>query len=76
MVEFLQKRLDATKVFTIFKLIDANNNTRTTGFTKDTTIVRLLKPQILLTLKADPAVKQEDKSFKTRLILKIKNKGQ
>jgi len=75
-VEFLQKRLDTTKVFTIFKLIDANNNTRTSGFTKDTTIVRLLKPQILLTLKADPAVKQEDNSFKTRLILKIKNAGQ
>ena len=74
-VEFLQKRLDTTKVFTIFKLIDANNNTRTSGFTKDTTIVRLLKPQILLTLKADPAVKQPDNSFKIRLLMKIKNAG-
>ncbi len=75
-VEFLQKRLDTTKVFTIFKLTDANNNARTSGFTKDTTIVRVLKPQILLTLKADPAVKQADNSFKTRLLLKIKNAGQ
>ena len=75
-IEFSQKRLDTTKVFSMYKLIDANNNTRTTGFTKDTTIVRVLKPQILLTLKADPAVKQEDNSFKTRLLLKIKNAGQ
>ncbi|MBP5999616.1 MAG: gliding motility-associated C-terminal domain-containing protein [Sediminibacterium sp.] len=75
-IEFLQKRLDTTKVFTIYKLIDANNNTRTTGFTKDTTIVRLLKPQILLTLKADPAVRQDDNSFKIRLLMKIKNAGQ
>ena len=75
-VEFLQKRLDTTKVFTIFKLIDANNNTRTSGFTKDTTIVRLIKPQILLTLKADPTVKQPDNSFRIRLLMKIKNAGQ
>ncbi len=75
-VEFLHKKLDTTKVFTIFKLIDANNNIRTSGFTKDTTIINVLKPQILLTLKADPAVKQADNSFKTRLLLKIKNAGQ
>jgi gliding motility-associated-like protein len=75
-IEFLHKRLDTSKIFTIFKLIDANNNTRTVGFTKDTTIVRLLKPQILLTLKADPAMKQADNSYKTRLLLKIKNAGQ
>ena len=75
-IEFLQKRLDTTKVFTLFKLIDANNNIRTSGFTKDTTIVRLLKPQIVLTLKADPAIKQPDNSFKTRLLMKIKNVGQ
>ena len=31
--------------------------------------------QILLTLKADPAVKQSDNSFKTRLLLKVKNNG-
>lgn len=75
-IEFLHKKLDTTKVFTIIKLIDANNNVRTSGFTKDTTIVNVLKPQILLTLKADPAVKQADNSFKTRLLLKIKNAGQ
>ena len=75
LVSFKLKRLDTTKVFTIFKLIDANNNTRSSGFTKDTTIVNMLKPKILLTLKADPAVKQADNSFKTRLLLKVKNSG-
>ena len=75
LVSFKLKRLDTTKVFTIFKLIDANNNTRSSGFTKDTTIVNMLKPKILLTLKADPAVKQANNSFKTRLLLKVKNSG-
>lgn len=74
-VTFKLKRLDTTKVFTIFKLIDANNNTRTSGFTKDTTRVNVLKPKILLTLKAEPTVKQADNSFKTRLLLKVKNSG-
>lgn len=74
-VTFKLKRLDTTKVFTIFKLIDANNNTRTSGFTKDTTRVNVLKPRILLTLKAEPTVKQADNSFKTRLLLKVKNSG-
>jgi hypothetical protein len=72
---FTHKRLDTTKVFTIFKLIDANNATRSSGFTKDTTRVNGLTPKILLTLKADPAVKQADNSFKTRLLLKVKNAG-
>ncbi len=74
-VTFLQKRLDTTKVFTIYKLIDANNNVRSSGFTKDTTIVNVLKPKILLTLKAEPTIKQADNSFKTRLLLKVKNSG-
>ncbi len=74
-VIFTHKRLDTTKVFTIFKLIDANNASRSSGFTKDTTRVNVLTPKIVLTLKADPAVKQADNSFKTRLLLKVKNAG-
>ena len=70
-----QKRLDTTKIFTIFKLIDSNNNFRITGFTKDTAIVKVLNPKILMTLKADPTIKQANNSFKTRLLLKIKNAG-
>ena len=68
-------KIDSSNIFSIYKLIDANNNTRVSDFTKDTTIVNILKPKILLTLKADPAVKQADNSFKTRLLLKIKNAG-
>ncbi len=74
-VIFKLKQLDTTKIYTIFKLIDANENVRTSGFTKDTTKVNVLKPKIVLTLKADPTVKQADNSFKTKLLLKIKNAG-
>jgi gliding motility-associated-like protein len=74
-VIFKLKQLDTTKVYTIFKLIDASENARISGFTKDTTKVDLLKPKIVLTLKADPALKQNDNSFKIKLLLKIKNAG-
>jgi gliding motility-associated-like protein len=74
-VIFKLKQLDTTKIYTIFKLIDANDNVRSSGFTKDTTKVNVLKPKIVLNLKADPTVKQNDNSFKTKLLLKIKNVG-
>jgi gliding motility-associated-like protein len=74
-ISFKLKQLDTTKIYTIFKLIDASNSFRTSGFTKDTTKINVLKPKIVLTLKADPTVKQTDNSFKTKLLLKIKNAG-
>ena len=63
---------------TIFKLeqiIDAQSESRINNFTKDTALLQILEPLILLTLKADAAVKQPDNSFKTKLLLKIKNAG-
>ena len=62
-------------IFKIEKLTDALGIERTTGFTKDTALLTILKPLLLLTLKAEPAVIQTDKSFKTQLSLKVKNAG-
>jgi gliding motility-associated-like protein len=62
--------------YTITKIIDANAVVRSSAFTKDTTAIKILKPNIALTLKAGAAVKQPDNSFKTTLSLKIKNSGE
>lgn len=74
-VVFSNKTLDTTKVFSIFKLIDADNIERTTGFIKDTTIVRLLKPLLAMNLTASNPVKQNNGTYIMRLNLVIKNLG-
>ncbi len=70
------KPISSSAKFTITKIIDANSIVRASGFTKDTTKINILKPNIALTLKASAAVKQPDNSFKTTLSLKIKNSGE
>jgi gliding motility-associated-like protein/uncharacterized repeat protein (TIGR01451 family) len=72
---FKLSQLDTTKTYTILKIIDANNNYRITGFTKDTTKVNVLNPKIVLTLKANLPEKQADNSFKSKFFLKVKNVG-
>ena len=62
-------------VFTITKIIDINNSTRLSNFDKDTARLTILRPKILLTLKADLPSKLPDNSFKTRIVMKIKNNG-
>jgi gliding motility-associated-like protein len=62
-------------VFTITKIIDNNNSTRLSNFDKDTARLTILRPKILLTLKADLPSKLPDNSFKTKLVMKIKNNG-
>ncbi len=74
-VVFSQKRLDTSKIFTIFKLIDANSVARTTGFTKDTAVVKILKPLLAMNLTASNPVKQGNGSYLMRLNLVIKNLG-
>jgi gliding motility-associated-like protein len=62
-------------VFTIIKIIDSNNSTRLANFDKDTANLTILRPKILLTLKADLPSKLPDNSFKTKIVMKIKNNG-
>jgi gliding motility-associated-like protein len=62
-------------VFTITKIIDNNNSTRLSNFDKDTARLTILRPKILLTLKADLPSKLPDNSFKTKIVMKIKNNG-
>jgi gliding motility-associated-like protein len=62
-------------VFTIIKIIDSNNSIRLSKFDKDTANLTILRPKILLTLKADLPSKLPDNSFKTKIVMKIKNNG-
>jgi gliding motility-associated-like protein len=62
-------------VFTLIKIVDNEKNTRTNNFDKDTARLYILKPKILLTLKADLPTKLSDNSFKTKILMKIKNNG-
>ncbi len=70
------KSTSTNTIYTLNKIIDNNGAIRTIGFTKDTTSVNIVAPNIALTLKADKATKQPDNSFKTKLLLKIKNSGE
>jgi gliding motility-associated-like protein len=62
-------------VFTLLKIIDNKNSTRIANFDKDTARLTILKPKILLTLKAELPTKLPDNSFKTNILMKIKNNG-
>jgi gliding motility-associated-like protein len=62
-------------VFTIIKIIDSNTSTRLSKFDKDTANLTILRPKILLTLKADLPSKLPDNTFKTKIVMKIKNNG-
>jgi gliding motility-associated-like protein len=62
-------------IFTLLKISDDRNNTRQLNFEKDTARLTILKPKILLTLRADLPSKLPDNSFKTKIVMKIKNSG-
>lgn len=62
-------------VYTLLKIIDKDNIARSFNFDKDTANLNILKPRILLTLKADFPSKLPDNSFKTKIVMKIKNNG-
>jgi gliding motility-associated-like protein len=62
-------------IFTLIKIVDNGNNTRSNNFDKDTARLTILRPKILLTLKADLPTKLPDNSFKTKIVMKIKNNG-
>ena len=68
--------ISADAFYKIVKVIDANNQIRTTGFTKDTAQISILYPKIALTLKAITPIKDPDNTYKLKLIMNIKNEGQ
>ncbi|MFN6245809.1 MAG: Ig-like domain-containing protein [Chitinophagaceae bacterium] len=71
----LAPRKDDTR-YTVLKVTDANDVSRVSKFTKDTAFLNVLKPQLLLTLKAELPTKLPDNSFKTKIIMKVKNNGE
>ena len=66
---------DDTK-YTLLSITDSNNVVRDSNITKDTANLNILKPKILLTLKAELPNKLPDNSFKTKILMKIKNSGE
>jgi len=66
---------DDTK-YTLLSIMDSNKVVRDFNITKDTANLNILKPQILLTLKADLPNKLPDNSFKTKILMKVKNNGE
>jgi gliding motility-associated-like protein len=73
---FKLKPISKTSIFNLYKLIDAGGSERISGFTKDTSIINIAAPNLALTLKAETPTKQSDNSFKTKLLVKLKNVGE
>ena len=73
---FKLKPISKTSIFNLYKLIDAGGSERISGFTKDTSIINIAAPNLALTLKAETPIKQSDNSFKTKLLVKLKNVGE
>ncbi len=62
-------------IFAIHSVKDANNVIRYSRFTKDTTQLHIVKPDIKLTLKATPPQPITDSTLQMNLLLSIENKG-
>ncbi len=62
-------------IYIIESITDANNVTRYNKFTKDTAHVYIVKPEILLSLKATTPELIADSTFKLNLLLSVENKG-
>lgn len=62
-------------VYAIESITDANNVSRFNKFTKDTAKLYIVKPEILLSLKASTPELLADSTFKLNLLLSVENKG-
>jgi gliding motility-associated-like protein len=62
-------------IYSILYIKDANNVTRYNRFYKDTVNLHIVKPDILLTLKATPPQPISDSTLQMNLLLSIENKG-
>jgi gliding motility-associated-like protein len=68
------RKIDSSTQFKIVSISDVNA-TRLTGFTKDTTLIKMLKPLLVLNLTAENPIKQTNGTYTMRLNLVIKNMG-
>jgi gliding motility-associated-like protein len=62
-------------IYSILYIKDANNVTRYNRFSKDTANLHIVKPDILLTLKATPPQPISDSTLQMNLLLSIENRG-
>lgn len=69
------KPIQENTIFKVIEVIDDSAYSRTTGFTKDTALIKVLKPLLGLNLTASNPIKQSNGSFLLKLNLLIKNIG-
>lgn len=68
-------KIPATTLYRLVKVTDANGETRDRNFIRDTTTTRVVIPKVIITLKADPARKEADSTWATRIVVHTKNIG-
>jgi gliding motility-associated-like protein len=67
--------IPSTTLYTLVSVIDANGERRDNNFIRDTTTTIVLAPKVIITLKADAPVKEQDNLWSTRLVVHTKNIG-
>lgn len=68
-------KIPSTTLYKLVKVIDANGEMRDRNFNRDTTTTRVVIPKVIITLKADPARKEIDSTWATRIVVHTKNIG-
>jgi gliding motility-associated-like protein len=67
--------IPSTTLYTLVSVIDANGERRDRHFTRDTTTTRVVTSKVIITLKADPARKEADSTWATRIVVHTQNIG-
>jgi gliding motility-associated-like protein len=67
--------IPATTLYKLVSVIDANGERRDRNFTRDTTTTRVVTSKVVITLKADPAKKEADSTWATRIVVHTQNIG-
>ncbi len=69
------RNINMNTIFSIVKMVDQSNQSRTNNFTKDTVLVNVLKPLLVLNLTSTTPVKTTTGAYLLKLNLIIKNIG-
>lgn len=67
--------IPSTTLYKLVSVIDATGERRDNNFIRDTTTTRVVIPKVIITLKADPAKKEIDSTWATRIVVHTKNIG-
>jgi gliding motility-associated-like protein len=67
--------IPSTTLYKLVSVIDANGERRDRNFNRDTTTTRVVTSKVIITLKADPAKKELDSTWATRIVVHTQNIG-